>query len=424
MRVSTSQIFDSGFKGISRNQYDLFKLQNQLSTGRKVLTPEDDPIASAQALVLTQSKEVSAQFLRNQEDAKGKLGVVEGSLEALGNLLQNVRERIVQAGNTTLGNADRSYIAQELEARFSELMGIANAQDGTGNYLFSGYQGAVTPFAMTATGAQYFGDDGQRLLQVDASRQLPTNVSGSELFEKIRNGNGAFATATGGNGTGINQGSGVIDQGSITNQSSWNAAVNAGYGQLEIRFSVAGGVTQYEIFDGGGTSLSGAPVNFVDGQSIPLAKTTAPAQDFGASVVITGQPANGDTFTISPSANQSIFATLRSTIDMLKTGVGSVAGGNSSTEFVNALAGNLKNIDQSLENVSRVRSTVGSGLKEIDALANAGEDKQLQYDSSLSALQDLDYAKAITEMSKKQLQLEAAQLSFKQTSQLSLFNIL
>lgn len=424
MRVSTSQIFDSGFKGISRNQYDLFKLQNQLSTGRKVLTPEDDPIASAQALVLTQSKEVSAQFLRNQEDAKGKLGVVEGSLEALGNLLQNVRERIVQAGNTTLGNADRSYIAQELEARFSELMGIANAQDGTGNYLFSGYQGAVTPFAMTATGAQYFGDDGQRLLQVDASRQLPTNVSGSELFEKIRNGNGAFATATGGNGTGINQGSGVIDQGSITNQSSWNAAVNAGYGQLEIRFSVAGGVTQYEIFDGGGTSLSGAPVNFVDGQSIPLAKTTAPAQDFGASVVITGQPANGDTFTISPSANQSIFATLRSTIDMLKAGIGSVAGGNSSTEFVNALAGNLKNIDQSLENVSRVRSTVGSGLKEIDALANAGEDKQLQYDSSLSALQDLDYAKAITEMSKKQLQLEAAQLSFKQTSQLSLFNIL
>lgn len=350
--------------------------------------------------------------------------MVEGSLEALGNLLQNVRERIVQAGNTTLGNADRSYIAQELEARFSELMGIANAQDGTGNYLFSGYQGAVTPFAMTATGAQYFGDDGQRLLQVDASRQLATNVAGSELFEKIRNGNGAFVTATGGNGIGINQGSGVIDQGSVTNQSSWNAAVNAGYGQLEIRFSVAGGVTQYEIFDGGGTSLSGAPVNFVDGQSIPLAKTTAPAQDFGASVVITGQPANGDTFTISPSANQSIFATLRSTIDMLKTGVGSVAGGNSSTEFVNALAGNLKNIDQSLENVSRVRSTVGSGLKEIDALANDGEDKQLQYDSSLSALQDLDYAKAITEMSKKQLQLEAAQLSFKQTSQLSLFNIL
>lgn len=424
MRVSTSQIFDSGFKGISRNQFDLFKLQNQLSTGRKVLTPEDDPIASAQALVLTQSKEVSAQFLRNQQDAKGKLGVVEGSLESLGNLLQNIRERVVQAGNTTLSNADRSYIAQELEARFSELMGIANAQDGAGNYMFSGYQGAVTPFAVTAGGAQYYGDDGQRLLQVDASRQLPTNVSGSELFEKIRNGNGTFVTATGGNGAGINQGSGVVDRGSVSNQALWNAAVNAGYGQLEVRFSVAAGVTQYEIFDSGGTSLSAAPTNFVAGQSIPLTKTTVPAQDFGASVVISGTPASGDTFSISPSTNQSVFTTLRSTIDMLKTGIGSVAGGNSSTEFANALAGNLKNIDQSLENVSRVRSTVGSSLKEIDSLASAGEDKQLQYDISLSELQDLDYAKAITEMSKKQLQLEAAQLAFKQTSQLSLFNIL
>lgn len=424
MRVSTSQIFDSGFKGISRNQFDLFKLQNQLSTGRKVLTPEDDPIASAQALILTQSKEVSAQFLKNQQDAKGKLGLVEGNLESLGNLLQNVRERVVQAGNTTLSNADRSYIAQELEARYSELLGIANAQDGTGNYMFSGYQGAVTPFAATASGAQYFGDDGQRLLQVDASRQLPTNVSGNELFERVRNGNGAFVTATAGNGPGINQGSGVVDQGSVSNQSLWNAAVNAGYGQLEVRFSVVGGATQYEVFDSGGTSLSATPINFVAGQSITLSKTTIPVQDFGASVVITGTPANGDTFSISPSSNQSIFTTLRSTIDMLKTGISSVAGGSSSTEFVNALAGNLKNIDQSLENVSRIRSTVGSSLKEIDSLATAGEDKQLQYDASLSELQDLDYAKAITEMSKKQLQLEAAQLSFKQTSQLSLFNIL
>lgn len=303
-------------------------------------------------------------------------------------------------------------------------MGIANAQDGAGNYLFSGYQGAVTPFATTATGAQYFGDDGQRLLEVDASRQLPSNVSGSDLFEKIRNGNGSFVTATGGNGGRINQGSGVVDQGSIGNQALWNAAVNAGYGQLGVRFSVTGGVTQYEVFDSGGTSLSAAPINFVAGQSIPLAKTTVPAQDFGASVVISGAPASGDTFSISPSTNQSIFTTLRSTIDMLKTGIGSVAGGNSSTEFANALAGNLKNIDQSLENISRVRSAVGSSLKEIDSLASAGEDKQLQYDISLSELQDLDYAKAITEMSKKQLQLEAAQLSFKQTSQLSLFSIL
>lgn len=434
MRVSTSQIFDSGTRGIGRNQFDLFKLQNQLATGRKVLTPEDDPIAAAQALVLTQSKEVSSQYLKNQDDAKGKLGLLEGNLVGLGDLLQNVRERVVQAGNTTLTNADRSFVAQELEARFSELMGIANAQDGAGNYLFSGYQGAVKPFAATSGGASYAGDDGQRLLQVDGSRQIPTNVSGRQLFETIRNGNGNFTTATGGNiGGGINQGTGVIDQGSVTNLAEWKAALadpalqNASVPpqlELTIRFSDTdgNGVLEYSLYAPSSpvVPISG-PTDYVSGQAIKLENTGV---SLGASVVVEGKPAIGDTFAIKPSANESIFTTLRNTINTLKQGIGSIGAGNSSTEFVNDLAGNLQNIDQALENITGMRATVGSHLKELDSLGNTGEDLQLQYASSLSELQDLDYNKAITDMARKQLQLEAAQLSFKQISQLSLFSIL
>lgn len=425
MRVSTSQIFDSGARGIGKNQFDLYKLQNQLSTGRKVLTPEDDPIAAAQALVLTQSKGVSSQFLKNQDDAQGKLGIVESQLTSLGDLLQNVRERVVQAGSTTLSNPDRNFIAQELEARFSEMMGIANAQDGAGNYLFSGYQGAVRPFSANTAGAFYAGDDGERLLQVETSRQIPTNISGSDLFENVRNGNGTFVTST---GTVVNQGTGVIDQGSVNNLSNWNSALsNTGLwtanhtGEMEVRFSVAAGVTSYSLYAVGNPVAVNGPNTFTPGQSISLVNGV---DDLGVSVTIEGAPANGDSFLVKPSTNQSIFTTLRSTIAMLTQGIGSLASGNGSTEFVNDLAGNLMNIDQALENVSKMRATVGSHLKEIDALANAGEDMQLQFASSLSLLQDLDYTKAITEMSNKKLQLEAAQLSFKQTSQLSLFSIL
>ncbi|MBI2277452.1 MAG: flagellar hook-associated protein FlgL [Dechloromonas sp.] len=426
MRVSTAQIFDSGTRGIGRNQFDLFKLQNQLATGRKVLTPEDDPIAAAQALVLTQTKEVSSQFLDNQGDAKGKLGTVDAQLSSLTDLLQNVRERVVQAGNTTLTNTDRSHVAQELEARFSELMGIANAQDGAGNYLFSGYQGAVKPFSVSNTGAAYAGDDGQRLLQVESSRQIPTNISGRQLFETIRSGNGSFTTATGGNtGGGINQGTAVVDQGSVNNQSLWSQALVDGYGDVEIRFAVNAGVTQYELYDvSSNTLISAAPTDFVPGQAITLQKTTAPAQDFGVSVIVEGSPAAGDRFMVAPSTSQSVFTTLRNTINTLTQGIGSVASGNSTTEFVNDLGGNLMNIDQALENITRMRATVGSNLKELDSLGSAGEDLQLQYAASLSDLQDLDYSKAITDMARKQLQLEAAQLSFKQISQLSLFSIL
>lgn len=427
MRISTAQIFDAGFKGINRNQYEVFRLQNQLSTGRRVLTPQDDPIAAAQALVLTQAQTVSEQHLTNQEDAQNKLGVAENQLNALGDLLQSVREKMVQAGSTTLSNADRQYIVQELEARYSELLGIANAQDGAGSYLFSGYQGAVRPFAETQTGAQYYGDDGERLQQIGAARQIPTNVSGSDLFMTVPTGNGNFSTSTGGNtGGGINQGSAVIDQGSVADLGAWRSAVNNGYGALEIRFSVSGSTTQYEIFSGSpAASISASPINFVPGQSIPLIDTVAsPAVDIGASVVVTGAPADGDTFSIAASTNQSIFTTLRDTINTLKSGIGSVVNGNSSTEYVNDLARNMQNLDQAMENVTKVRATVGSYLRELDSLHSSAEDMSLQYQMSLSALQDLDYTKAITEMSQKTTQLEAAQLSFKQTSQLSLFSIL
>lgn len=423
MRISTSQIFNSGANGIGRNQSDLFKLQNQMSTGRRVLTPEDDPIGSAQALVLTQSAAVSTQFLKNQSDAQGKLNLVESQVASVGDLLKNVRDRLVQAGSTTLTNSDRAYIKTELEARYSELMGLANTQDGDGNYLFSGYQGAVKPFSATISGAAYQGDDGKRLLQVGASRQMATNVSGKELFEAVRNGNGSFVTAaaTTGAGVPVNTGTGIIDQGSVTDQGKWSAAL-ANHAGIQIKFSVAGSVTSYQLFDLTGATAYTPSMPYTPGQVIKLEDTqTATPADFGASVVMEGIPASGDSFTITPSTNQSIFTTLRRAIDTLTTGIG---GAYTSTEYSNRLAGSLAGIDQALENVNKVRSSVGSSLKELDSLTNTGEDLQLQYSASLSTLQDLDYTQAITDISQKKMQLEAAQLSFKQISQLSLFSIL
>lgn len=423
MRISTSQIFNSGASGIGRNQSDLYQLQNQMSTGRKILTPEDDPIASAQALVLTQSSAVADQFLKNQSDAQGKLNILESHVASIGDLLQNFRDNLVKASNTTLANNDRAGITPELEASFSELMGLANAQDSDGNYLFSGYQGGVKPFGATISGATFQGDAGQRLIQVGVSRQMATNVTGSELFEAIRNGNGNFlaSAATTGAGLPVNTGTGVIDQGSVTDSAKWSAAI-ATHGGIQIKFSVAGAVTSYQLFDSTGTTAYTAAQPYTPGQTIKLEDTqTATPADFGASVVITGKPANGDLFNITPSTNQSVFTTLRSAINTLTTGI---SGAYTATEYANRLANAMTNIDQALMNVGKVRANVGSNLKEIDSLGAAGQDLQLQYQASLSSLQDLDYTKAVSEMAQKQMQLQAAQLSFKQVSQLSLFSIL
>ena len=149
MRISTSQIFDSGALSIQNNQSGLYKLQNQLSTGRRVLTPQDDPVAAAQALVVTQTKGVNQQYIENQGQAKSQLGLVESKLSSLVDVLQEVRERVIQAGNTgTLSQSDRTTIATEFESRLSEIIGIANSDNGVGEYLFSGYKGNVRPFAI------------------------------------------------------------------------------------------------------------------------------------------------------------------------------------------------------------------------------------------------------------------------------------
>jgi flagellar hook-associated protein 3 FlgL len=433
MRISTSQIYESGTVNIQRNQSALYKLQNQLSTGRRVLTPEDDPVAAAQALLVTQSREITAQHIENQGNADSQLGLVDSQLSSLGDLLQHVREKVIQAGNTaTLSNTDRQAIATELEARLSEMLGIANTQNGTGEFLFSGYQGGTRPFAIDASVAAlppastspvgYFGDDGERLLQVSSSRQMAVNVAGSEVFMQAKSGNGTFAVATGGNlGGGNNQGTAISDAGSVLDPQKWALAVNnplAGQ-PLEIRFSVAAGVTTYGVYDPVSAVTTG-PLAFTPGQAIPL--LTSAGVDFGSQLVVQGVPANDDTFTVTPSASQSLFQTMQNLIGILRSSVGSAT--YSTTEYTNALGGQLTNLDQAFGSISRVQASVGSRMRELDSLGDTSSDLNVQHQQTLSKLQDLDYAKAISEYTQQQVQLEAAQKSFVQISSLSLFNYL
>ena len=453
MRISTSQIYDNGTLGIQRNQSALYKLQNQISTGRRVLTPEDDPVAAAQALIVTQSKDVNAQHADNQRSASSQLGLVDSQLNSMVDLLNNVRDRVVQAGNSgAMTNSDRQAIATELEARLSELVGIANSQNGAGDYLFSGYQGATLPFAIDGTTRDYVyaGDDGERLLQVSSSRQMAVNVAGSDVFMGIKGGNGTFTTATGGNvaSGGINKGTGVIDMGSVLDQQQWQKSLNV-FGwqnkatpEFEIRFSDVGGVSYYQLWDASAApavQISTAPPaappapppapqppnKFTPGMAITLATTNPPATtatDFGSQVVIQGQPANDDTFSIKPSSSQSIFQTMQSLIGTLSTPINST--NFTSTEFTNALGAQLKNIDQTFDNVSRVQAIVGTRMAELDSLGDLSSDLDIQYQSSLSDLQDLDVVKAYSDLTLQKVNLEAAQKSFVTISGLSLFNYL
>jgi flagellar hook-associated protein 3 FlgL len=423
-------IHDAGLAGISRQTAALLKVQQQLASGRRILTPGDDPVAAARALEVSQAKEIVTQYGENQKAALGALGVEESHLAHAGDLLQRVRELAVQAGSTSLTPTARKAIATELRGTYEQLLGIANSKDAAGNHLFGGYMSDTIPFAGSidalAAGGEidYKGDQGQRLLQVSSSRYIEVSDSGIDVFRRIPSGNGWFATDY----NAANTGTASIDAGSVSDPAAWRASA----GDVEVRFSVSGGNTTYDLVDtaSGNSLLSGgaapAPLGsqraYLPGQRISLASQGAePAFDYGASVTVSGTPADGDRFTLAPSTPQSVFATVAKLVGALENGATTPAA---DARYIADIRAGISGISQALDNVVRVRAQVGTRMTEIEALQTVGGDLSVQYQQTLSELTDVDYAAAVTELTRRQAGLEAAQQSYLRVSQLSLFKFL
>ena len=402
MRVSTNGMYDLGTSAILQQQDALIKTQQQISTGRRVLTPADDPIAAAQALSVSQASSINTQYSVNRDHALTSLGLVETTLGNISSNLQDIRQITVNAGNPTLTDTDRKSLATELRGRFEALLGQANITDGTGNYLFSGFQESTQPFTHKGLNVQYNGDQGQRLNQVGPTRQIAVSNSGTDVFERIKNGNGIFTTGA----NALNTGTGVINSGSVTAPASLTGH------NYEITFSVSGGVATYDIVDTTSGSTLSTGNSFANNNTISFD---------GLQFSITGDPANGDKFTVSPSTNQSIFTTIGNLITALEIPSSGQPGG---AQLTNNLNSALQNLDNGFENILSTRASVGSRLQEIESLESMGEDLDIQYEQRLSELRDVDFAKAISDLNRQQIYLEAAQKSFATISGLSLFDFI
>lgn len=415
MRVSSNTLFNTNVASMSQQQAQLLKTQQQVSSGRRILTPADDPVAAARALDVSQSDAMNTQYASNRNAARHTLSLAETTLQSVTSLLQDVKTAVIGAGNAGLSNIDRQTIATDLSGRLQELMGLANSTDGVGNYLFAGFQSKTQPFADTAAGTSYFGDDGQRMVQVSASRQMASSDSGAAIFMRIKNGNGTFVTQA----AATNTGSGIASLGGLANPPP--TAVQAG-NSYTLTFSVVAGVTTYSVTgtDSTGVALptAGQPaalpaaVPYVSGQAISFN---------GIQFDVQGAPANGDSFTVTPSANESVFKTISDLISALKTPMAS-GSATGSAQLTGSLNRGLNNLDRALDNVLTTRSSLGLRLNEIDALQVTGENLALQFQQSLADLQAVDYNKALSDLAQQDIYLKAAQQSFVKVSGLSLFN--
>ena len=199
MRISSIQAFNNGVNGLGRNYSNVIRTQEQISSGNRILTPADDPVASVRLLQLEQQQAILGQYKENLTAAKNSLTQEETTITSVVNVLQRIRELAVQAGGGALSGNDRRSIAKELSEREGELLNLMNSRNARGEYLFSGFLGKTEPFLRNPDGTySYQGDEGQRSLQVAGSSNVAINDNGKRLFEDVANANRII------NGLGVN----------------------------------------------------------------------------------------------------------------------------------------------------------------------------------------------------------------------------
>ncbi|GGY66397.1 flagellar hook-associated protein FlgL [Marinobacter zhanjiangensis] len=516
IRISSQQIFSGGVNRLQDLNVNLNQTQEQISTGKRVNNPSDDPVAAARILKLDQEVGRIETYQRNVGLAENRLQREESSLSSMVDIVQRVRELTVQAGSGSLSAQDRQSISAELKQRLEQLASQANTQDSSGSYIFSGFQGDSPAFAKSADGKWvYQGDEGQRNLEIDDGVNVAISDHGKELFVNVPSSGPTFFTESdpdNSDSARISTGA-VLDPQLVSDASPTDLAVT-----IE---DLGGGALGYRVTE----RESGTPVvppaaadpaiPYVSGESIRVD---------GMQFEITGAEA-GDQFNINTSDKQSVFSSIEKLIygldnlpkqpdagaitdfnanagDSLKindatlsfptgggiqaladkingsddeslagieariegtelklmssgkevsidaTGfngtlqtsgarfddigitTGTVdAGATDTARFISSqatydqlIADSLGNLDNAQETILRTQTEIGGRLNQLESTGEFLDNSQLYAKDIRSQLQDVDYAEAISNLSFQSFVLQAAQQSFAQTSQLSLFD--
>ncbi|MCI2293595.1 flagellar hook-associated protein FlgL [Enterobacter hormaechei] len=183
MRISTQMMYEQNMRGITDSQSRWLGFGEQMSTGKRVNRPSDDPIAASQAVVLSQAQSQNSQFALARTFATQKVSLEESVLGQVNSAIQSAQEKIVYAGNGSLSDSDRASLANDLQGIRDQLMNLANSTDGNGRYIFAGYKTDKAPFDQA--NGDYSGGDIGISQQVDSARTMQIGHTGTEVFDSF-----------------------------------------------------------------------------------------------------------------------------------------------------------------------------------------------------------------------------------------------
>lgn len=395
MRISTAFRFDESVDSLQRRQREMSDVQTAMTNGKRINTPSDDPTGAARAerAFITQKRIESEQRLVNA--SRNALSLGESTLGSAMGLLQDARETMVLSGNASFTASERSAQVLHLKSLRSQLMSLANMDDGAGGFVFGGQSGHAQPFVDTPGGVVSNASPGQQ--QLSQREAMPTTLDGGAVWLSAATGNGVFVNEA----NAANTGQAWITPGTVTDP---GALTGSSY---SLVFTVLPGGTTFSMLENGApTALSNQP--YLPSSAISID---------GMSFNIAGQPADGDRFEITPSSNSlDPFAALDRAIAVLND---PLANGGQVAQAVN---NGLRDLDSVLRQFQSARSSTGANLNRLDSVDNRNQDRSLWAEKVKSETEDVDMVKAISAFQNKQTSYQAALQSYAMVQRMSLFD--
>jgi len=392
MRISSTLFFRTGLDAINTQQADLRHLYQQTGSGKRMVNPSDDPLAAAQSINLGQSQAMNKRYADNRQVIKQNLSAEDSTLNSVVRALQDVKTHLIGTGNGVLSDSDRKSLAEALASAKSQILTLANATDGNGQYLFSGHQQAEgAPF--NTQGVWNSNLSGQRMIQVDQTRQLAGSDLGSDIFARMPGSNRIYFTAA----QESNTGTATIGSPAITDPN--HASVGKTF---SLKFTSA---TEFEVHDG--TSVT---THTYDPQQGVIHLHGC------VNISLTGAPQAGDEFSVTPAtAHDTDKSNMFKSFDDIIAALNVETAGNptAAATLRNAITTAIQRFDAHYDNVLTVQSSVGARLAEVDAIDVNGASLQLGYTQQLTQLEDLNYYEATTQLQLRTAALEAAALAFR-----------
>jgi flagellar hook-associated protein 3 FlgL len=395
-RVSSNFLASRVAQDIVQKQQNLANIQEQISSGKQVNRPSDEPAYAARILDMNEATSKLDQYNRNASAAEAQLVLEETALTGVTNSLNRIKELALSANSGAVDDYSRSAVNAEVKLRLDELYEFGNSRDSFGNYLFGGSNSQTPPFAKQSP-VIYTGGDETYDLAVSNGRKVQTTDSGKDVFMRIRNGNGNFAVSSDIGNTGT----GIIHQGKVSDHTVFDTI------PYRIEFTTQ---STYDVYnDSTGTLLS----------SSNAYEESAPITINGMQTSISGSPTTGDVFNLSPSANQDIFSTVSKFVTALERSPTSVSESARMTQDINET---LNSLDAALDHINTIRASVGTRLNSLDTIKDENSNIKLQLQRILSDVEDIDIAEAVTNLQQSANSLEILQKSYSRIEGLSLFN--